>query len=183
MDALVDLFFSLIDVLRSLFNVVVSLVRVIVPWLPLLAWIGFWTFAVNWAKAFPILRRGGLIGVFLLMFVSVLIWGSVAPPVGGEHFMFGLSVSNYVGKFIYVTMLTCIALLCGSAQLSGAFGSLCEFPEEPEGDHHGHGGHGQDAHGHDSHGHDAHGHDAHGHDAHGHDSHGHDSHGHAAHAH
>jgi hypothetical protein len=181
MDALVDLFFSLIDVLRSLFNVVVSLVRVIVPWLPLLGWIGFWTLAVNWAKAFPILRRGGLIGVFLLMFLSVLIWGSVAPPVGGEHFMLGLSVSNYVGKFIYVTMLTCIALLCGSAQLSGAFGSLCEFPEEPEDDHHGHGGHGHDGHGHG--GHDSHGHDAHGHDPHGHDSHGHESQGHAAHAH
>jgi len=176
MEALVDLFFSLIDVLRSLFNVVVSLVRVIVPWLPLLAWIGFWTFAVNWAKAFPILRRGGLIGVFLMMFVSVLVWGSVAPPVGGEHFMFDLSVSNYVGKFIYVTMLTCIALLCGSAQLSGAFGKLCEFPEEPEDDRHGHGGHGHDEHGH---GHDGHG----GHDTHGHDSHGHDAHGHAAHAH
>ncbi len=176
MEALVDLFFSLIDVLRSLLNVVVSLVRLVVPWLPLLAWIGFWTFAVNWAKAFPILRRGGLIGVFLMMFVSVLIWGSVAPPVGGEHFMFGLSVSNYVGKFIYVTMLTCIALLCGSAQLSGAFGKLCEFPEEPEDDHHGHGGHGHDEHGH---GHDGHG----GHDTHGHASHGHDAHGHAAHAH
>ncbi|MCX7397221.1 MAG: hypothetical protein NT138_06015 [Planctomycetales bacterium] len=176
MEALVDLFFSLIDVLRSLLNVVVSLVRVVVPWLPLLGWIGFWTFAVNWAKAFPILRRGGLIGVFLMMFVSVLVWGSVAPPVGGEHFMFGLSVSNYVGKFIYVTMLTCIALLCGSAQLSGAFGKLCEFPEEPEDDHHGHGGHGHDEHGH---GHDGHG----GHDTHGHDSHGHDAHGHAAHAH
>ena len=176
MEALVDLFFSLIDVLRSLLNVVVSLVRVVVPWLPLLAWIGFWTFAVNWAKAFPILRRGGLIGVFLMMFVSVLVWGSVAPPVGGEHFMFGLSVSNYVGKFIYVTMLTCIALLCGSAQLSGAFGKLCEFPEEPEDDHHGHGGHGHDEHGH---GHDGHG----GHDTHGHASHGHDAHGHAAHAH
>lgn len=181
MDALVDLFLSLVDVLRSLFNVVVSLVRVIVPWLPLLAWIGFWTFAVNWAKAFPILRRGGLIGVFLMMFVTVLVWGSVAPPVNGEHVMFGLSVSNYVGKFIYVTMLTCIALLCGSAQLSGAFGSLCEFPEEPADDGHGHGGHGHDDHGHGGHGHGGHHDDGHG--SHGHDSHGHDSHGHAAHAH
>lgn len=173
MDALVDLFSSLVDVLWSLLNVVVNLVRVIVPWLPLLAWIGFWTFAVNWAKAFPILRRGGFIGVLLLMFVSVLVWGSVAPPVGGEHVMFGLSVSNYVGKFIYVTMLTCIALLCGSAQLSGAFGTLCDFPEELADDHHGHGGHG----------HGNHGNDDHGHSSHGHDSHADDSHGHAAHAH
>ncbi len=158
MEALFELFSSLINVAWSLWNVVVSLVKVILPWLPLLAWIGFWTFAVNWAKTFPILRRGGLIGVFLLMFVTVLVWGAVAPPVEGTHFMFGLKVSNYAGKFIYVTMLTCIALLCGSAQLSGAFGKLCEFPEEPEDDGHGHGhddhghGHSSDGHGSDSHG-------------------------------
>jgi hypothetical protein len=148
MDALFDLFSSLINVLWSLLDVVVNLVRVILPWLPLLAWVGFWTFAVNWAKAFPILRRGGFIGILLLMFVTVLVWGAVAPPVNGKHMMLGLSVSNYAGKFIYVTMLTCIALLCGSAQLSGAFGRLGEFPEEPAEDDHGHNGHGHDDHGH-----------------------------------
>lgn len=168
MDALFDLFSSLINVLWSLLDVVVNLVRVILPWLPLLAWIGFWTFAVNWAKAFPILRRGGFIGILLLMFVTVIVWGAVAPPVNGKHLMLGLSVSNYAGKFIYVTMLTCIALLCGSAQLSGAFGRLGEFPDEPAEDDHGHSDHG--------HGHDGHGH---GHN----DGHsGHDQ-GHVAHAH
>ena len=156
MDALFDLFSSLLDVVWSLLNVIVNLARVILPWLPLLAWIGFWTFAVNWAKAFPILRKGGMAGVILLMFVAVLVWGAVAPPVDGKHVMLGLSVSNYAGKFIYVTMLTCIALLCGSAQLSGAFGRLCEFPEEPTEDDHGHGhgnGHGHDDDGHGSHDH------------------------------
>jgi len=168
MDALFDLFSSLVNVLWSLLDVVVNLVRVILPWLPLLAWVGFWTFAVNWAKAFPILRRGGFIGILLLMFVTVIVWGAVAPPANGKHLMLGLSVSNHAGKFIYVTMLTCIALLCGSAQLSGAFGRLTEFPAEPAEDDHGHG--------HDGHGHDD---DGHGHD----DGHtGHD-HGHVAHAH
>jgi len=162
MDALIDLFWSLVDVVWSLLSVVVNLARVILPWLPLLAWIGFWTFAVNWAKAFPILRKGGMAGVILMMFVAVLVWGAVAPPVDGKHVMLGLSVSNYAGKFIYVTMLTCIALLCGSAQLSGAFGQLCEFPEEPaEDDHdhgHGHGHGGDDGHGGHDHSHIAHAH-------------------------
>lgn len=169
MEAVFDLFNSLINVFWSLLDVVVNLVRVILPWLPLLAWVGFWTFAVNWAKAFPILRRGGLIGVLLLMFVAVIVWGAVAPPIGGKHFILGLLVSNHAGKFIYVTMLTCIALLCGSAQLSGAFGKLTEFPEEPADEHHGHGNHGHGDHGH--HSHDSH---DHGHD---------DQHGHVAHAH
>jgi hypothetical protein len=87
-----------------------------------------------------------------------------------------MAVSNFTGKFIYVTMLTCMALMCGSAQLSGAFGSLAVFPEAPaEDDHHGHDGHGHDSHGH--------GHDSHGHADHGHASHGHGDHGHAVHAH
>ena len=148
MDALFDLFNSLVNVLWSLLDVVVNLVRVILPWLPLLGWVGFWTFAVNWAKALPILRRGGFIGILLLMFVAVLVWAAVAPPEHGRHLMLGLSVSNHAGKFIYVTMLTCIALLCGSAQLAGSFGRLGEFPEEPANDDHAHSAHGHNDHGH-----------------------------------
>ena len=182
MEALFDLLSSLVAVLWSLLNVVVNLCRVIIPWLPLLAWIGFWTFAVNWAKAFPILRRGGMIGVFLLMLVTVLVWGAVAPPIEGKHLMFGLSVSNYAGKFIYVTMLTCIALLCGSAQLSGAFGKLCEFPEESAENEHGHGEHGHDAHGHGNQSHGNQSHDGHAHADHGHGT-DHADHGHVAHGH
>lgn len=132
MDALVNLLESLVGVFRSLLDVVVALVHLILPWLPLLAWIGFWSFAVNWKKAWPILQRGGYIGLFLLMFVAVLVWGAIAPPPEGTHSLFGLTVSNYAGKLIYVTTLTCIAILCGSVQLSGTFGSCCSFPEEEE---------------------------------------------------
>ena len=90
---------------------------------------------------------------------GVLVWAAVAPPENGKHLMLGLSVGNHAGKFIYVTMLTCIALLCGSAQLSGSFGRLGEFPEEPADDDHGHAHH-DHGHGHD----DAHGGHDHGHD-------------------
>lgn len=130
MDAVIELFQSLVNVLWSLLDVVVALVRVIIPWLPLLAWIAYWSLAVNWFRAFDVLRRGGFLGVLLLMFLAVLVWGAVAPPVDGAHTVFGLTVSNYPGKFIYVTMLTCIALLCGSVQMSGTFGSLVRFSDE-----------------------------------------------------
>lgn len=152
MDALLFLLQSLMNVFWSLLDVVLALAMLVLPWLPVLAWIGFWLFAVNWAKVFPVLWRGGFIGVLLLMFVAVLVWGAVSPPVDGKHIMLQLTVGNFVGKFIYVTWLTCIALLCGSAQLSGAFSSLIQFPEEEEtddhghGDHHGHGGDGHDHH-------------------------------------
>ncbi|MEO2017719.1 MAG: hypothetical protein ABGZ53_25470 [Fuerstiella sp.] len=136
MDAVFELLQSLVNVFRSLLDVVVALVMVILPWLPLLAWLAYWSLAVNWAKATKILWNGGFIGVLLLMFVAVLVWGAVAPPVDGTHSLFGLAVSNYAGKFIYVTMLTCITLLCGSVQMSGTFGSLVNFsnddgPDDP----------------------------------------------------
>ena len=130
MDAVTDLVWNLVALVASLLGVLVALARVILPWLPLLAWIAFWTLAVNWVRAFDILRRGGFAGVLLLMFASVLVWGAVAPPVAGEHSMFGLTVSNYAGKFVYVTMLTCIALLCGSAQMNGFARGLLRFDAE-----------------------------------------------------
>ncbi|MEO2028098.1 MAG: hypothetical protein ABGZ23_19680 [Fuerstiella sp.] len=130
MDAVVELLQSLVNVFWSLLGVVVALVKVILPWLPLLAWLAYWSLAVNWQKATRILWKGGFIGVLLMMFVTVLVWGAVAPPVEGTHSLFGLAVSNYAGKFIYVTMLSCITLLCGSVQMSGTFGSLVDFSNE-----------------------------------------------------
>ena len=73
----------------------------------------------------------------LLMIAAVMVWGAVAPPIEGHHVLFGvLTVSNYVGKFVYVSMLTCIAFLCCSVQLSGTFGSLAQFDDEAEQDEH-----------------------------------------------
>ena len=132
MDAVIELLQSLLNVVTSLIDVVMALVRVILPWLPLLAWIAYWSLCVNWVKAFDVLRRGGFVGVLLLLFMTVLVWGAVAPPVDGAHSLFGLTVSNYPGKFIYVAMLTCIAVLCGSVQMSGTFGSLVDFSDDDQ---------------------------------------------------
>lgn len=115
MDPLFDLFSSLVNVIWSLLDVVVNLVRVILPWLPLLAWVGFWTFAVNWAKTLPMLRRGGFIGILLLMFVAVLVWAAVAPRE------WQTSDARTVGKQSRRQVYLCHdadlhALLCGSCR-------------------------------------------------------------------
>ena len=129
---MLELLNSLLNVVWSLLDVVIALVNVILPFLPLLAWIAYWSLAVNWAKTYDILRRGGYIGVILLMFISIVTWAAVSPPPEGTHSLFGLTVSNFVGKCIYVAMLACIALLCGSVQMSGTFGSLINFSDEAE---------------------------------------------------
>ncbi|MCA9051426.1 MAG: hypothetical protein KDA89_21960 [Planctomycetaceae bacterium] len=144
MDAVIELFQSILNVFRSLLDVVVALFYVILPWLPLLGWIAYWSLAVNWVKVFDLLRlrRGGYIGVVLLMLLAVLIWGTVSPPIEGTHFILGLTLSNYVGKLVYVTILTCIALICGSVQMNGTFGSLIDFSAEDVVEEHGGNGHG-----------------------------------------
>lgn len=143
---------SLLNLVIALWDVVASLVTLILPWFPLLAWVAFWLLAVNWQKLFPILLRGGLIGVFFMYFLMIMIWGLIAPPEGGTHHLLGLQIGNFVGKTVYVTALFVIAGICASVQMSGAVAALTSFKdEEPEDDHahgHGHGDHGHGDHGH-----------------------------------
>jgi len=78
----------------------------------------------------------------LLGLMTVLVWGVIAPPEGGYHYLLGLKVSNFVGKTIYVTVLLVIMQLCGSVQLSGSVDRyLCladPAGEEDDHDSHGH---------------------------------------------
>jgi hypothetical protein len=133
-------------VLVSLAGLVLALVQAVLPWTPLIAWIAFWLLAVNWQKLYPVLMHGAWIGVALTALMAVLVWSAISVPESGTHHLFGLHVSNLVGKTVYVTSLGVIAILCGSVQLSGALGNCCCFAEpaaEPA-----HQAHGHDAHSH-----------------------------------
>ncbi len=131
MEALLDTFGQLIAVLWDLLTI---LGRLAMPYLALVAWVVFWLFAVDWVKLWQVLRwrSGGWVGVVLIGLLAVLVWGTVSPPEAGTHSFLGLSVSNYVGKTVYVTTLICIMLLCGSIQLSGLLGECCRVADEPD---------------------------------------------------
>lgn len=103
-------------------------------YLALALWILFWVGAVNWVRLRRILLSGGWIGVLFVALMTVLVWGSIAPPEGGTHYLLGLSVSNYFGKMVYVTGFLCIMLICGSVQLA----VNPHQEEEPEPEDHGH---------------------------------------------
>lgn len=148
-----ELLHNLQALLLASWNLIVTLLGLLLPWTPLIAWVAYWLLAVNWVKLRQVMIQGGWIGVVFLGLMMVLIWGMVAPPVGGTHHLFGLNVTNFVGKTVYVTALLTIMFLCGSVQLSGACGSLAQFPEDAPEDDHGHGGHDDHGHGHDDHGH------------------------------
>jgi hypothetical protein len=138
MDAVFE---SLKDLCLALAVLAVNVGRVLLPLIPLVAWVAYWTFGVNWTKLRAVLLQGGWVGLVLLGFLAVLVWGTVAPPAAGVHQFFGLTLGNFVGKTVLVTALVCIMLLCGSVQLSGACGTLCQFDEPVEQDGH-HGAHG-----------------------------------------
>ena len=146
-----ELLISLSDLLVAAWSLLRAVSGLLLPWFPLAVWIGFWLCAVNWIKLREVLiSKGGLLGVLLIGAVWVLIWGVVAPPEAGSHFILGLTVSNFVGKLVYVTAMFCLMFLCGSVQLSGCCNQWCEvtMPDPHAHGDHGHGGHGHDAHGH-----------------------------------
>lgn len=132
MDALNALLVNLRDLFFSVVAVFGTLGEIVLPWTPLIAWIAFWLLAVNWVTLRSILLRGGWVGFLLIGLVMILVWGAAAPPLSGGHKLLGLTLSNYVGKTVYVTFLLCIALVCGSVQLSGAVRPVfSEADEEP----------------------------------------------------
>jgi hypothetical protein len=140
-----DVLTNAVALLGAVWQLVISILLLILPWTPLIAWLAFWLFAVNWVKLRAVMVQGGWIGVVAIGFLMILIWGVIDPPASGAHYLLGLTLSNFVGKTVYVTALLTIMFLCGSVQLSGACGDWATFPEPVADDHHGHG--------HDSHGH------------------------------
>jgi len=122
----------LLELIIAVWNVVESLFHLILPWTPLVAWVAFWLLAVNWVKFRAVLLKGGWTGLAFIGLIMIMIWGLIAPPVDGAHHVFGLSLSNFVGKTVYVTALFSIMFLCGSVQLSGVCGSLICFKHEAE---------------------------------------------------
>ncbi|MBD3675976.1 MAG: hypothetical protein HUJ26_20900 [Planctomycetaceae bacterium] len=127
---------SLIQLFWAVWSVLASIGLLILPVVPLLLWVGFWTFAVDWVKLRGFFIKGGWIGLLLLSLMAVLVWGVVAPPADGAHYILGKELSNFVGKTVYVTGLVCIMLLSGSVQLAGVFGKqgAPQPPDSLEGD-------------------------------------------------
>src|SRR5580700_7274298 len=88
----------------SFWDLLVATLAVLAPWTPLAAWIVFWLFAVNWVKLREALAKGGWVGLVLIGAIMVLVWGSISPGSGSFDF-FGLRISNFVEKTVYVSGL------------------------------------------------------------------------------
>jgi hypothetical protein len=121
LNSISELGHSLVDLLAALFSV-------LAPWTPLAAWVVYWMFAVNWSKVRETIAKGGWVALLLIGAVMVLVWGSVSPGTGTFDF-FGLHVSNFVEKTVYVSGLFIIMFLAGAVQLSGCCATWMPFDE------------------------------------------------------
>ena len=131
-ESLQQFFWAGVDVLRAILQLFEPNVGL---YIGLALWIIFWIGAVNWVRLRRILLSGGWIGVVLIALMAVLVWGSIAPPPDGRHYMLGIRPTNYFGKMIYITGLLCIMLICGSVQLAINPNQEEEPAEEPAHSH------------------------------------------------
>lgn len=127
-----ELLESLLALVTALWSFLSAVFTLVLPWTPLLAWVAFWLLAVNWVKYAAVLAKGGWTGLVFTGFMIIMMWGLIAPPEAGVHYVLGLSLSNFVGKAVYVVSLIVISFLCGAAQMSGACGSLVCFKDDEE---------------------------------------------------
>jgi hypothetical protein len=124
--------------------------------LPLVLWVIWWLWGVNWKKAWPVLAQGGWVPVLLLMAVAALAWAQLEPRA--YVLAGGWTIANGWWQLVGVSLLVAVALFCGFVQ-----GYFNWTPQEidlapPAAAHHGtYGhvpGHGNDGHEHGHHGHE-----------------------------
>ena len=127
-----DFLNSLLDLILAIYHVIVNFAGLILPYAALAAWVVFWLLGVDWVKFRKVLAEGGVVGILLLALVIIMVWGLIAPPAGGVHDLGLVSVSNFVGKTVFVSSLFVIMFLCGAVQLSGACSCCANFSDEDE---------------------------------------------------
>lgn len=77
-------------------------------------WCAWWLWAVNWREVWPVLARGGWLGVLLGMFLAALAWSALFPrPIRLLPF---LTIGNFWWQLACVGGLTLAALFCGWLQ-------------------------------------------------------------------
>ncbi len=86
--------------------------------LPLLVWVVWWLWAVNWKRMGPVLVRGGWAPAVLLLVMAAVVWSRLEPiPYTGIP---GVRLPNFAWQLAAMAVLAVLALFCGWVQ--GRFG-------------------------------------------------------------
>jgi hypothetical protein len=116
------------QLVEALFNLVVELLRLGLIWSLLLAWIAWWTFAVDWRKTWKVLAQGAWVPLVLLSVTGAFVWSRIAPSQW--NFLNLVVVANFWWQMLGVGLLVSLTLFCG--WLQGVLGwSPAEVSLEP----------------------------------------------------
>jgi hypothetical protein len=113
-----ELFDTLWQLVVALFNLVVELLRLGLTWSLLLAWVAWWTFAVDWQKTWKVLKQGAWAPLVLLAVTGAFVWSRIAPDRWNCFNL--LLVPNFWWQLLAVGLLLGLTLFCG--WLQGVFG-------------------------------------------------------------
>jgi len=159
-----DILHTLGDLLRNLTQLGYDLLALGWQHILIILWVVWWLWAVNWRRAWPVLRQGAWAPLVLLVLATALVWSRIAPAPCDCLVL--VTVPNFWWQLGYVGMLVAIAFFCGWLQ-----GVLQWAPAEISLDPPAHGHHDGDGHGDHSHSHGDHSHSDHSHGNHGHGHH------------
>ena len=101
---------------------------------PVLAWLAWALWGIDWRKTWPVLARGGWVPLVLLVVLIALVWSQLLPQQGP-------AAPNFWWRLGAVSLLAAATLFCG--WLQGVFGWTpaeveLEPPDAPAGHEHGH---------------------------------------------
>jgi hypothetical protein len=114
----VELVQSVLQLLVDVGNVGLILLQLAAQWWVLIVWLAWWTFGVNWKRAWPALAEGGWAPLVLLMIISAFVWSRLDARTC-ECLGF-TSVPNFWWQLGDVGLLAAVTFFCG--WLQGYFG-------------------------------------------------------------
>jgi hypothetical protein len=86
----------------------------VVRFLPVLAFVAWCLWGIDWRKAWPVLAEGGWIPLVLIGAMAGFVWAFVFPT---PAIVFGfIPMPNYLWQLEAVGLLICLALACGWLQ-------------------------------------------------------------------
>jgi hypothetical protein len=142
-----ELWTHLVDLFWTLFQLVVLLLWFALLGAPIILWVAWWLWAVDWPKFWPTLAEGAWAVLVLLALVVAMALTFLIP---GSQTVAGVDVPSPWWQLGAVSVAVAVMFLCGWLQ-----GVLGWYPPEPQpgpaaGHGHGHGHH--HAHAHEQHG-------------------------------
>lgn len=140
-----ELWNHLVDLFWSLFQLVILLLWIALVGAPIILWVAWWLWAVDWRKYWPTLAEGAWAPLVLLALMVAMGLTFVVP---GPASIAGIEVSSPWWQLGAVLLALGVAFLCG--WLQGAFRWHPPEPQPVAAADHGHGHH-PGGHGHDHH--------------------------------